>query len=67
MRRRFLQRLIKIFSNGEKLKTGRIIARDVTYAEQLKQIASWERTDRSMWEWWRRKLPEEKVKELLSK
>jgi len=64
MRRRFLQRLIKIFSNGEKLKTGRIIARDVTYAEQLKQIASWERTDRSMWEWWRRKLPEEKVKEL---
>jgi hypothetical protein len=62
---KWLQRLIQVFSKGGRsAKTGRVIAKDIRYAEQLKQIASWEHTDRSMWEWWRRKLPQEKVKEL---
>jgi hypothetical protein len=60
-----LQKLIQLFSKGGKtVKNARVIPKNTKYAEQLKRIANWERTDREMWEWWNRKLPQEKVRDL---
>lgn len=60
-----IQKLIQLFSKGGKtVKNARVIPKNTKYAEQLKRIANWEHTDREMWEWWKRKLPQEQVKEL---
>ena len=62
--RRFLQRLIKLFSNGEKLKTGRYIAQDLRYASELKRIANWERTSPEVYEMWSLLSKEQRVEYL---
>lgn len=49
---RILQRLIKIFSKGERLKTGRVIAQDLRYASELKKLANWETTSPEVYELW---------------
>lgn len=62
--RRFLRRLIKLFSNGEKLKSGRYIAQDLRYASELKQIANWERTSPEVYEYWNLLSKEQRVEYL---
>ncbi len=63
--RQLIQALIKLFSKGGRVsKTGRIVAKNPKYTQQLKTIANWERTDREMWEWWNRRLKEEKIRDL---
>jgi hypothetical protein len=63
--RLLLRKLIQLFSKGGRTpRTARIILKNPKYTQQLKRISNWERTDREMWEWWNRKLPQEKVRDL---
>lgn len=62
--KRFLQRLIKIFSKGERLRSGRYIAQDLRYTSELKRIANWERTSPEVYEYWSLLSKEQRVKYL---
>ena len=61
---RFLRRLIKLFSNGGKSKSGRYIAQDLRYASELKQIGNWERTRPEVYEYWSQLSKEQRGKYL---
>jgi hypothetical protein len=62
---KLLQKLIQFFSKGGRVsKTGRIVAKNPKFTQQLKTIANWERTDREMWEWWNKRIKEEKIRDL---
>jgi len=62
--KRLIQRLIQLFSNGKKLKTGRYVARDLSYVSELKQLANWERTNPEVYEYWNLLSKEQRVQYL---
>lgn len=50
--RKLLQRLISIFREGETLRSGEVVARDLRFASELKTIANWERKSPEVYELW---------------
>ena len=47
-----IQRLISLFTKGAKLKTGKVIAKDLTYVKQLKTITNWQYTNPAFYKTW---------------